>query len=163
MKKHLTVLTAALALASCSSGLPKPQTVPQLSAGGWFRLEQRDAAGSPVQNSLLAVEAGAGSIRFVQTDPLGAPLSRQILDGRGWRNDGFVMPNAAARRLFGAVLPLLAADAQAVYPGLQRQNTAEGGCYARGGKILWCSAREGSGWLIRFPDRTQWLLEPVGE
>lgn len=164
MKPQLYILSTAILLAACGSGVPKPPTVTQVQAGGgWFRLEERDAGGSTVQNSLLAVEQGAGRMRFVQTDPLGAPLARQVLDKSGWRNDGFIMPNTAARRLFAAMLPLLAADA-AVYPDLQyRASPAGGGCYLKHGRTQWCSTPEGSGWLITFPGRTQWLLEPVSD
>ena len=53
-------------------------------------------------------------IRFVQTDALGAPVSRQFVGTKGWKNDGFIMPNPASRRLFAALLPLLAADTSRV-------------------------------------------------
>ncbi|TFU97326.1 hypothetical protein E4T85_22570, partial [Bacillus stratosphericus] len=80
-------------------------------------------------------------MRFVQTNPLGVPLARQIVNERqGWRNDGFVMPNAASRRLFAAMLPMLAEDGgAAVYPGLHRRSTADGVCFSRNRRILWCT------------------------
>lgn len=162
MNKHLIALTAAFVLAACSSGVPKPQTLPQLqSGGGWFQLEQRDAEGNAVQSSLLAVEQGAEGVRFVQTDPLGAPLSRQVLSKKGWRNDGFVMPNASARRLFAAMLPLFAADGAAVYPDLQRSRAENGECFSQKGRTLWCSAQTGNGWLVTFPDQTKWSVVPI--
>lgn len=157
-------LTAALLLAACATGLPKPQVVPQLQAdGGWFQLEQRDAEGHVVQSSLLAVEQSAGEMRFVQTDALGAPLSRQVVGKKGWRNDGFVMPNAVARRLFSAMLPLLAVDSSKVYPELERKSESGGECYFQRGEALWCAEKADKGWLIRFPDQTQWSVLPIQE
>lgn len=155
----------SIMLASCATGLPKPAAMPRLQAdSGWFQLEQRDAQGHVVQNSLLAVEQTGSEIRFVQTDALGAPLARQIVGPHGWRNDGFVMPNIAARRLFGAILPLLAVDSGGVYPQLERKFDSGGACYSQGKGFLWCvEQRADKGWLIRFPDQTQWSLLPIQE
>lgn len=164
MNKYLIGLSAALLLAACSSGVPKPQNLPQLHSGGaWFQLEQHDAGGNAVQSSLLAVEQGADGVRFVQTDALGAPLSRQVLNKKGWRNDGFVMPNASARRLFAAMLPLLAADGAAVYPDLQRSRAGNGECFSRQKRVLWCTAQTGNGWLVTFADQTKWSVVPIRE
>ena len=100
-------LLAALLLPACTTSLPHPQTLPPLSKDGqWFKLEQTNAAGQTVQTNLLAVEPHSDGIRFVQTDVLGAPVSRQSVSTKGWKNDGFVMPNASSRRLFAALLPL---------------------------------------------------------
>ena len=46
------------------------------------------------------------------------------------KNDGFVMPNASSRRLFAALLPLLAAEhAATLYPEARQQNaTHQGFC-----------------------------------
>ena len=94
-----TAALAALALAACAApSLPRPQTLPTLDqAGLWFKLEQTDASGNAAQTSLLAVEQLSDGIRFVQTDALGAPVSRQFVGTKGWKNDGFIMP-AACRR-----------------------------------------------------------------
>lgn len=162
MDKHLIAFTAALTLAACSSGIPKPQILPQLQSGGsWFRLEQRDTEGNTVQSSLLAVEQGEDGVRFVQTDPLGVPLSRQVLSKKGWHNDGFVMPNAASRRLFAAMLPLFAADGAPVYPALQRRRAENGECFSQKGRVLWCTAQTGNGWLVTFPGQMKWSVIPI--
>ena len=124
-------LLAALLLSACATSLPHPQTLPPLSKEGqWFKLEQTNAAGQTVQTNLLAVEPHSDGIRFVQTDALGAPVSRQSVSTKGWKNDGFVMPNAASRRLFAALLPLLAAEhAATLYPEARQQNaTHQGFC-----------------------------------
>ena len=71
-------LLAALLLSACATSLPHPQTLPPLSKEGqWFKLEQTNATGQTVQTNLLAVEPHSDGIRFVQTDALGAPVSRQ--------------------------------------------------------------------------------------
>lgn len=166
MKKTVTALSAALVLAACTSGVPKPRTVPALgqTAGNWFQLTQYDAGGNVIQNSLLAVEQNKDSVRFVQTDALGAPLSRQVLTQKGWSNDGFVMPNAAARRLFGAMLPVLAEDSASVYPDLERRMTTEKGeCYHQRGRELWCVLGAMGHWQVTFPDQTTWAVTPIQE
>lgn len=165
MKRFAAFLWVCLLAACAGTGLPEPGSVPDIRAaeGRWFRLEERDAAGNTLRDSLLALEQGGGGIRFVQTDALGAPLARQVLDKQGWHNDGFVMPNAASRRLFGAILPLFAADAAAVYPGLERKNVQGKTCYGKNGRDLWCTEQAGGGWLIVFPGQTRWLLTPVRE
>lgn len=166
MNKTVTALSAALVLAACTSGVPKPRTVPALgqTAGNWFQLTQYDAGGNVIQNSLLAVEQNKDSVRFVQTDALGAPLARQVLTQKGWRNDGFVMPNAAARRLFGAMLPVLAEDSVDVYPDLEsRTITGKGECYHQLGRELWCVVRDMQRWQVTFPDNTKWAVTPIQE
>ncbi len=152
-----------LMVSACSS-LPDAAVVPDLAGGGgWFRLEQRDAEGNAVQSSLLAVEQGADGVRFVQTDALGAPVARQVLDAQGWKRDGFVMPNVASGRLFAAMLPLLAENGAAVYPAVQRRSEQEKTCYARRSQPLWCTEPADQGWRIRFPDNSEWLVQPIQE
>ena len=99
--RFLSLALAALTLSACalSPSLPHPQTLPTLEQSGlWFKLEQTDASGNAAQTSLLAVEQLPEGIRFVQTDALGAPVSRQFVGTKGWKNDGFIMPNSASRR-----------------------------------------------------------------
>lgn len=165
MNKTITALSAAFILAACTAGVPKPRVVPDIAAesGNWFHLVRYDESGNLMQNSLLAVERSQNGIRFVQTDALGAPLARQVLTQKGWSNDGFVMPNAAARRLFAAMLPLLAAGSSPLYPDLVRQTAGKSECYRQNGNDLWCSAREGHGWHFTFPDRTKWAVVPIEE
>ncbi|MGN6977206.1 hypothetical protein ACTHSZ_23365, partial [Neisseria sp. P0006.S006] len=116
-----------------------------------------------VQTNLLAVEPHSDGIRFVQTDALGAPVSRQSVSTKGWKNDGFVMPNANSRRLFAALLPLLAAEhAATLYPEARQQNaTHQGFCPDGKGAVfsyrerdLWCVAHHSEQFLIGFPDQT---------
>ncbi|MGF6147905.1 Uncharacterised protein [Kingella potus] len=174
---RLFPITAALALAACAA-LPHPHTLPTLpQQAQWFKLEQTDAAGQTVQTSLLAVEQLSDGIRFVQTDALGAPVSRQTVSPRGWQNDGFVMPNAQSRRLFAALLPLLAAErAAALYPDVRQVQPEtpsarhqafcpedSGALFRYRQRDLWCVAHKGRQFDIRFPDQTRWIASPLEE
>lgn len=134
--------------------------------------KQTNAAGQTVQTNLLAVEPHSDGIRFVQTDALGAPVSRQSVSTKGWKNDGFVMPNATSRRLFAALLPLLAAEhAATLYPEARQQNaTHQGFCPNGKGAVfsyrerdLWCVAHHSEQFLIGFPDQTFWTVSPIAE
>ena len=109
---------------------------------------------------------------FRQTDALGAPVSRQSVSTKGWKNDGFVMPNASSRRLFAALLPLLAAEhAATLYPEARQQNaTHQGFCPDGKGAVfsyrerdLWCVAHHSEQFLIGFPDQTFWTVSPIAE
>ena len=162
MRFFPTALAAlALALAACTA-LPHPQTLPELpQQAQWFKLEQTDAAGQTVQTSLLAVERLPDGIRFVQTDALGAPVSRQTVSTRGWQNDGFIMPNAQSRRLFAALLPLIAADrAATLYPFCPE---GSGALFRYRSRDLWCVARNGGQFSLSFPDQTRWTASPIEE
>ena len=121
--KKILLLSAALLLAACSSmrSLPVPADLAVVQPAGttrWFQIEKLPETGdSGGEASMLAVESSADSLRFVQTNALGAPIARQQLSRNGWQNDGFIAPNAEARRLFAALLPLLATDkAKQIYP-----------------------------------------------
>ena len=166
---------AALTLSACalSPSLPHPQTLPTLEQSGlWFKLEQTDASGNAAQTSLLAVEQLPEGIRFVQTDALGAPVSRQFVGTKGWKNDGFIMPNSASRRLFAALLPLLAANrAAALYPEVEQKPSehnafcpdGNGALFRYKDRDLWCVARHDGQFVIAFPDKTRWTVSPIKE
>lgn len=155
LKTLFPALCTALLLAACavSDGLPKLQSWPQWQSSEtrWFKLESLDAAGNVLQTSLLAVQPEADRLRFVQTDALGAPVSRQTLSRQGWANDGFVAPNAESRRVFAAMLPLLAAPGQTVY-ALPPDNEQP-----------WRSEVSDGHTLITFPDHKQWRISPLEE
>ncbi|WP_416192488.1 hypothetical protein [Neisseria sp. CCUG12390] len=172
----IPLLFAVAALSACSTGrmpLPQPQTIPAVaSSGQWYKLEQSDSDGNVLQTHMLAVEPFSDGLRFVQTDALGAPVSRQTLTAKGWKNDGFVAPNAQSRRLFAALLPLVAAGNPAgIYPQSQvrpSENHAfctggEGALFRYRNQDLWCTAQRQSGFVITFPDRTRWTVSPIQE
>ena len=107
MKKYLFAGLFSLFLVACSS-LPEIQSLPpQQKTERLFKVEQREANGELKQSSLLSLSAQPNAWRWVQTDPLGAPIARVILDKDGWRNDGFIMPNAQAKSLFSALATAL--------------------------------------------------------
>lgn len=164
IKLFFAALCTAWLLAACavSDGLPKPQTLPALTAGDtrWFKLEALDEAGNIEQASLLAVQRDGEKLRFVQTDALGAPLSRQTVGGKGWANDGFVAPNADSRRLFAALLPLLDEGA-AVYPQQRQEKQGAATVYFENMRELWRSEVSDGLYIIAFPDGRRWLLTPL--
>ncbi|MDO5058400.1 MAG: hypothetical protein Q4D82_00470 [Neisseria sp.] len=168
MKCYLKSFIAAAAvsvLAACTAVLPQPAAVPVLGEGEvhWFQAERFHPAEENSTNAVLAVYREGEALRFVLTDALGAPLSRQLLDRNGWRNDGFVMPNADARRLFAALLPVLAADGKAVYPSAGQENHQGGAVFAWKQQELWRIETEQGGYRIAFPDGVRWHLHILDE
>ncbi|WP_412093570.1 hypothetical protein [Rodentibacter caecimuris] len=95
MKFFPIILT--LFLASCVSA-PKIKYLPEQNKN--IRLFKVETAG---QASLLSIQFEKEQWYWLQTDPLGAPLARMILDIKGWRNDGFIAPNNQAKQLFTAL------------------------------------------------------------
>ena len=164
IKLFFAALCTAWLLAACavSDGLPKPQALPALTAGDtrWFKLEAQDEAGNIEQASLLAVQRDGESLRFVQTNALGAPIARQQVGGKGWANDGFVAPNADSRRLFAALLPLLDEGA-AVYPQQRQEKQGAATVYFENMRELWRSEVSDGLYIIAFPDGRRWLLTPL--
>lgn len=166
LKSRSGAVLIALLLAACSfsGSLPLPQQLPEsrIRQTPWYQLTQYDAAGRPVRDTLLTITAADGGLRFVQTDPLGAPLARQQLRlPQGWQTDGFLPPNAAARRLFAAIVPLLAEQPAAVYPQLAYQAEGDGGRFSRGAEVLWRWQRNDDGYRLILPDGSQWQLSPL--
>lgn len=165
-------LAAALVLSACgtSGSLPAALTLPQpMPQAQWFQAVQTDAAGQTVQATLLAVEPFAGEgcpdarpqycLRFVQTDALGAPVSRQILSASGrWANDGFLPPNPQARRLFGAVAQQhgFAADADTAADN-------GGRTVSRQKQKRWTVQQENGRDVYIFSDQTRWQVSPIEE
>ncbi len=96
MLKFSTIIFAFF-LTACMS-LPKVEQLPvQAQETRLFKVEQSGQA------SLLSIQFEKVQWRWVQTDPLGAPIARVVLSKNGWANDGFVMPNNQARQLFSAL------------------------------------------------------------
>lgn len=174
--RHIMILIAVAALSACSSVgtvLPQPQTLPAVaSSGQWYKLEQTDRDGNIVQTNMLAVESFSDGLRFVQTDALGAPVSRQTLTRKGWQNDGFIAPNAQSRRLFAALLPLIAADnPSGIYPKSQAMPSEnhdfctpeQGALFRFRNQDLWCTAQQQHDFVITFPDHSRWTISPIQE
>ena len=164
----LAILTAKL-LAACSSyTLPVPQTQPRLVEDvQWFKWERYNKGQESVQTGILAAEQLEDGIRFVQTDILGAPVSRQTINSRGWQNDGFIMPNMSSRLLFAALLPLITAEnAAPLYPESKRTDAdtsfcSKGALFRYRNRDIWCVNHTGRQFLITLPDQTSWSVTPI--
>lgn len=154
-------LSAFAMLAGCavSGSLPVPAHMPEPAQQvRLFKVEMETAGQDAAQTHLLAVQPEADGWRFIQTDALGAPVSRQIAAPDGWRNDGFVMPNAAARRLFAAILPLVD---DTVYADIGRKTEQGETVYSANRRELWRVRASSDGYRIRFPDKTSWHIEEL--
>ncbi|NBI42668.1 hypothetical protein GVX76_04055 [[Haemophilus] felis] len=102
--KFLIVLFVGVCnLVSCSN-LRVKRLPPQPVESRLFAVEQLTPKN---EKSLLAVQFLPDYWRWVQTDPLGSPIARLQLSQNGWQNDGFVMPNSQAQRLFSAIATYL--------------------------------------------------------
>lgn len=169
----ISTLALLISLAACSSfsNLPQPQTIPTLNQSGqWFKLERTDVSNNSMQSSLLAVEQTSEGIRFIQTNALGAPISRQIINHQGWKNDGFVVPNSDSRLLFAALLPLLATQNSTIlYPKVKQQAVNKSFCQNDGALFryqnhdLWCIAHQQQQFIITFPHFVRWTVSPIEE
>ena len=167
--KKILLLSAALLLAACSSmrSLPVPADLAVVQPAGttrWFQIEKLPETGdSGGEASMLAVESSAESLRFVQTNALGAPIARQQLSRNGWQNDGFIAPNAEARRLFAALLPLLAIDkAKQIYPDFKQSESADHATvFSWKEQEMWRVQQSEGRYLIYFPQGSRWLVKEI--
>lgn len=114
---RILLLLASLLLAACVARTPVPATAPALVAPLPVSLHiQRQQAGAR-QDWLLVLQQEGAALRWSLLDPLGVPLSRQLLEAGTWRNDGLLPPNGEARELFAVLLfALTRAEALADYP-----------------------------------------------
>ena len=167
--KKILLLSAALLLAACSSmrSLPVPADLAVVQHAGttrWLQIEKLPETGdSGGEASMLAVESSAESLRFVQTNALGAPIARQQLSRNGWQNDGFITPNAEARRLFAALLPLLAIDkAKQIYPDFKQSESADHATvFSWKEQEMWRVQQSEGRYLIYFPQGSRWLVKEI--
>lgn len=156
---RLFILLFSLMLAACTN----TPNIQYTSHTEWFKIEQLDSSGNIGQTSLLAIETfsdGKGA-RFVQTDALGAPISRQLLTEKGWQNDGFIMPNRESRQLFGAIKADLAQQA-GVLPKIQKMPSENGATMISDGKReLWRSQTRDNSMVLTFPNQQIWAVTPL--
>lgn len=144
---------------ACSS-LPEVQTLPpQQKTERLFKVEQLEANGALKQASLLSLSAQPQQWRWVQSDPLGAPIARVILDQKGWRNDGFVMPNQQAKQLFSALATAL--NTQPLFAFNRIERTTDSTTYFVDNKQVWRIIPQASGINIELPDMTFWHIEEL--
>lgn len=154
---HLVLVCMLFALAACQS-LPEVQHLPtQKQSLRLFKVEQLNQDGSLQQASLLSLQAEPTQWRWVQTDPLGAPLARVLLTQTGWQNDGFVMPNQQAKQLFSALATALnPAQPLFQFSQIQQQNGEQ--IYYEQQRELWRIRSEQSQFNIRLADQSQWRI-----
>lgn len=126
MIPRLLLLIIGLLLTACAARTPLPEATPALVAPLPITLQiQREQAGAR-QDWLLVIQQEGAALRWSLLDPLGMPLSRQLLEAGQWRNDGLLPPNAEARELFAALLFALSRDeALTAYPPGSWQQLAD--------------------------------------
>lgn len=95
-------LAFVLLLAGCAQHAPLPTALPLLATPLQLHIQREQAGAS--QDWLLVIQQEGGALRWSLIDPLGIPLSRQLLLEGEWRNDGLLPPNPEARELFAVLL-----------------------------------------------------------
>lgn len=141
-------------LTACSSisvqQLPKQDVEQRL-----FKVEQIQPK---QETSLLAVQFSTEQWRWVQTDPLGAPIARLLLTKQGWQNDGFVMPNRQAQRLYSALATALN-PTQPLFQFSNIQQTTSGQIYSINYQEVWRISQQQNQFQITLADGSQWQIE----
>ncbi|WCD79989.1 DUF3261 domain-containing protein [Pseudomonas sp. TUM22785] len=124
--RRLLLAGLCLLLAACAARTPVPERPPRLELPQSLQV-QRQADGE-VRDWLLVVQAEGPALRWSLFDPLGVPLSRQLLQDGSWRNDGLLPPNDEARELFAALLYALAPveALQPAYAGIEQRIATDG-------------------------------------
>ena len=170
-------LLLMLFLAGCAATSTLPRQASAPSQVETYKLGLVTAPGQ-TEDSLLVVQPEAqGASRWIQTNALGAPLARMVLQDGTWRTDGFLPPNPQARRLFEAIIAAQLPPAQwpAAYPdvSIRRQDGAPPiYVFQRQERLLWAlqlpatadrvvSPASGSAprrpvTRITLPDHSQW-------
>ncbi|WP_374439649.1 hypothetical protein [Pseudomonas panipatensis] len=92
----------ALLLAGCAQRSPLPTQAPDLPLP--LQLHIQRLSGQETQDWLLVIQREGPALRWSLIDPLGIPLSRQLLRDQQWQNDGLLPPNPEARELFAVLL-----------------------------------------------------------
>lgn len=151
MLKKLCLLFISIIVVACSSA-PKVIHLPQEESESKLLVITQQSPKS--EKSLLAIEFQSEQWRWVQTDPLGAPISRLILNKKGWQNDGFVMPNKQAQQLFAAIATYL--SPAAIFDVQNKDNQ-----YMQNNQFMWQLSPQKNGVIIELGDKSIWLVEPL--
>lgn len=143
-----------LGMTACQS-VPSPTNLPQpKQASKLFKIEQRNN-NDIVQQSMLVLQYQPTYWRWVQTDPLGAPLARVLLTANGWQNDGFIMPNTQARWLFAAIATALYPNAP-IFAFSQIKQQGDTQHYFIDHKYAWTLNTKQNHWDITLADNSHW-------
>ncbi len=146
----LSILTACGSISV--QQLPKQDVEQRL-----FKVEQIQPK---QETSLLAVQFLTAQWRWVQTDPLGAPIARLLLTKQGWQNDGFVMPNRQAQQLYSALATALN-PTQPLFQFSDIQQTTSGQIYSINYQEMWRISQQQNQFQITLADGSQWQIEPL--
>lgn len=158
--KIVYLLILSFFLTACSA-YPEVKQLPiQTVTHRLFKIEQFDEQRKLQQNSLLSLQTAQNSWRWVQTDPLGAPLARVILTPQGWENDGFVMPNRQAQWLYTAISTELSPK-QTIFAVKIASIEGKTTCYQTGNKLSWCRTLTPTGFDIKLADNSLWHIEEL--
>lgn len=154
-KRFFFILVAAL-LSACTTlspqQLPKQDVEQRL-----FKVEQLQPK---QETSVLAVQFSTEQWRWIQTDPLGAPIARLLLTKQGWQNDGFVMPNRQAQQLYSALATALN-PTQPLFQFSDIQQTISGRIYSINYQEMWRISQQQNQFQITLADGSQWQIEPL--
>lgn len=154
--KNIYLFLILCVLTACSSisvqQLPKQDVQQRL-----FKVEQIQPK---QETSLLAVQFSTEQWRWIQTDPLGAPIARLLLTKQGWQNDGFVMPNRQAQQLYSALATALN-PTQPLFQFSDIQQTTSGQIYSINYQEMWRISQQRNQFQITLADGSQWQIEPL--
>ena len=159
MMKYLLLL-CCLVLTACTSLPTVKHLPPQQQNIRVFKVEQLNAQHQLQQASLLTLQTESQQWRWVQTDPLGAPLARVILTTQGWQNDGFVMPNQQAKLLFSALSTALNPN-HALFTFSAINPVANGADYFIQNKKVWQIRQLSNTIEIDLADQSHWRIEEL--
>lgn len=157
MLRKTLLFALCMMIVGCSTSLmaPLPQ---QAIESRLFVVTQLQPT---VEKSLLAIQFQPQQWRWVQTDPLGAPIARMLLTQQGWRNDGFVMPNKQAKTLFSAITTFLVPE-QSLFSFSKIELTPMDKRYFINGKPVWWIEPMKEGIKIYLTDNSsEWLIEEL--
>ncbi|ARU64116.1 hypothetical protein BTV20_00585 [Histophilus somni] len=152
MLKKFILLVIPMLLTACASSL-KVLELPQVKTDSRLFVITQQFPQS--EKSLLAIEVQPHQWRWVQTDPLGAPIARLILSKAGWQNDGFVMPNKQAKQLFSAIATYFMST---MIFDVQQISENE---YAQNHRLIWRFSPQKHGVNIELGDKSVWFVEPL--
>ncbi|WP_386698558.1 hypothetical protein [Lonepinella sp. MS14436] len=114
------------------------------------------------QQSLLSIQFNPTQWRWVQTDILGAPLARVVLTENGWQNDGFIMPNKQAEKLFSALATELN-PTTSVFKFSQVKIDHNHKIYWLGNHPIWLVQPNQNSFRILLDDNSYWRISEISQ
>lgn len=135
-------LALVLLLAGCARHAPLPSALPPLATPLQLHIQREQGQAS--QDWLLVIQQEGATLRWSLIDPLGIPLSRQLLREGEWSNDGLLPPNPEARELFAVLLFALTPEGElgSFYQATDYRANDQGRHLQQRWKITYRSAQE---------------------